>query len=95
METFEEMIIESQKERQKGEWFSANKKRVDGEYIYLNFCVWCNAYKNGAGKRDYRIFEQYIKENNIVANWWQRKRIYENYFGFKFEYKENKWIRVK
>ena len=95
MKTFEEMIKECEKERRKKQFYETNKKRVDGEYIYIMFCVWCNAYKNVAGKHDYKVFEQYIKENNIVANWWQKKRIYENHFGFKFEYKDNKWIRVK
>lgn len=93
--TFDEMLKECRNERRKKEFFENNKKVVNGEYIYINFCIWCNSCRNGVGKHDYKVFEEYVKENNIVANWWQRKRIYENHFGFKFLYKDNKWIRVK
>lgn len=93
--TFEEQIkIEREFNRRKEHEELMHRER-NGELIYTRFCVWCNACKNGAGKHDYKLFEQYIKEYNIEPNWWQRKRIYENYFGFKFEYKDDKWVRVK
>lgn len=93
--TFDEEIRQEQVIRQRKEYEKLMQKEANGDYIYTNFCVWCDACKNGAGKHDYKLFEQYINENNIKPNWWQRKRIYENYFGYKFEYKENKWVRVK
>lgn len=93
--TFDEQIRQCCKERHKKEFFDSNRMQSRGEYIYTNFCVWCNAFKNGEGKDDYKLFEQYIKENNIVANWWQRKCIYENHFGFKFEYRNEKLVKVK
>ena len=92
---FDEDIRFEQAYRQKKEYEELIRKENNGDYIYTRFCVWCNAYKNGEGKHDYKLFEQYIKENGIEPNWWQRKRIYENYFGFLFEYKSDKWVRVK
>ena len=93
--TFDELIKECCQDRKKAERYEHNKKKVNGEYIYIDFCVWCNAHEIGSKKHDCKVFEQYIKENNIVANWWQKKRIYENHFGFQFEYKDNKWVKVK
>lgn len=95
MNSFDEQIKIIQQLRQKKEFEEMQSKEFNGDYIYIRFCVWCNAYNNGQGKHDCKVFEQYIKENNITPNWWQKKRIYENYFGFKFEYKNERWIRVK
>ncbi len=95
MNTFNSRIREMQIERQKKELDHLKREERNGVYIYTRFCIWCNVYKNGQGKHDYKLFEEYVKKNNIVANWWQRKRIYENYFGFEFEFEDNKWIKVK
>ena len=95
LNSFDEQIKILQTERQRKEQDYLKKKEAKGDYIYIRFCVWCNAYKNGQGKHDSKVFEQYIKENNIVANWWQIKCIYENYFGYKFEFINERWIRVK
>jgi hypothetical protein len=95
LNSFDEQIRITQQERQNKQYNSLKRKEIDGDYIYIRFCVWCNAYKNGTGKHDYKVFEQYIKENDIVANWWQRKCIYENYFGYKFEFINERWVRVK
>lgn len=61
-----------------------------GEYIYWRFRVWCNAYKDGQGKESARVFAEYIKANNIVLNWYQRKCIAEKYFGYVFTYNHEK-----
>lgn len=62
----------------------------NGENIYWNFRVWCNAYKNGVGKDDARVFAEYIKKNGIELTHRQRKWIAENCFGFVFTYNHDK-----
>ena len=97
METFDEMIRKAQDERHESEYNKHRRNMIRGEYIYTWFCVWCNAYNNGEGKKDWRTFARYIKENNIAVNWWQRKCIEEKYFGreFAYDYNTGKWYIVK
>ena len=95
MKTFDEEIIFEQAYRQRKEFEEMHKKEINGDYIYTRFCVWCNAYKNGQGKHDANIFAEYIKENNIKLNWWQRKRIAENYFNYKIEWNGKEWKSKK
>jgi hypothetical protein len=63
---------------------------ASGENIYWQFRAWCNAYKNGEGKNDARVFAEFIKENSITLNWYQRKCIAEKHFGYVFTYNYDK-----
>lgn len=65
-------------------------KQVRGEYIYVNFCVWCNAFNNSNGKNDAKLFAKFLKQENIELTFWQRKHLAEKYFGYKYEYKRDK-----
>lgn len=97
MYNFDEEVIIAQELRQRKEYWDMLHKETNGDYIYTRFCVWCNAYNNGQGKHDARLFARYIKENNIEMNWWQRNRIAENYFDYEITYdsKNEKWIEKK
>jgi hypothetical protein len=94
---FDTEIRKAQKERQLEEYYRLKHNEKQGVYIYTMYCVWCNAYNNGEGKRDWRTFARYIKENNIAVGWWQRKTIEEKYFGreFLFDYETGKWYVKK
>lgn len=61
-----------------------------GETIYWRFRAWCNAYKDGKGKEDARVFAEYIKAENIVLTEYQRRCIAETHFGYVFTYNEEK-----
>ena len=74
---------------------SEEKARVraniaQGETIYWHFRAWCNAYKNGQGKESAKVFAEYLKERNVVLNWYQRKCIAEKHFGYVFTYNYDK-----
>lgn len=73
-------------ERQQAELWEQNRKKQNGEYIYVNFCVWCNAYNDGNGKNDAKLFAKFLKQENIELTFWQRKHLAEKYFGYKYEY---------
>lgn len=64
--------------------------QVNGEYIYVNFCVWCNAFNNCKGKTDAKLFAKFLNNENIELTFWQRKHLAEKYFGYKYEYKHDK-----
>ena len=66
---------------------------LNGESVYLDFCIWCNAYHKGEGKNNPELFGTYLKENNTELNFWQKKHIAEKYFGWIYEWNvfENKW----
>lgn len=64
--------------------------QANGEYIYVNFCVWCNAFNNCKGKNDAKLFAKFLKQENIELTFWQRKHLAEKYFGYKYEYKNDK-----
>lgn len=65
----------------------------NGENIYLDFCIWCNAFKEMKGKNSDTTFAEYLKKENITLSFWQRKHIAEQYFGYQFTFDSNakKW----
>jgi hypothetical protein len=73
-------------ERQQAELWEQNRKKQNGEYIYLNFCVWCNIYADKSKKTDPKAFAKWLKQKNIELTFWQRKNLAEKYFGYKYEY---------
>lgn len=85
-QTFEEQIRQMQAERHRGEHYEYQRKQSNGEYIYVNFCVWCNAFKDSKGKNDAKLFAKFLKQENIELTFWQRKHLAEKYFGYKYEY---------
>ena len=84
--TFNQQIRELCYERQKAELWEQNRKKANGEYIYVNFCVWCNAFNNCKGKNDAKLFAKFLKKEKIELTFWQRKYLAEKYFGYKYEY---------
>lgn len=85
-QAFEEQIRQMQEERHRRERYEYQRKQVNGEYIYVNFCVWCNAYNDSKGKNDAKLFAKFLKQENIELTFWQRKHLAEKYFGYKYEY---------
>ena len=51
-QTFEEEISEIRAERHRNESRERQLKEVRGEYIYLDFCVWCNCYAEQETERN-------------------------------------------
>lgn len=68
-------------------------KILTGEFIYIDFKCWCNAYNKGEGKNDAKVFAKFLKEEQIEINFWQKKHLAEKYFGYEYEYDytNNKW----
>ena len=96
-QTFEEQLrIEHNNSIQRESW-ERHFKQVRGEYIYVNFCVWCNAFNNGNGKTDAKLFARFLKEQEIELNFWQRKHLAEKYFGYKYKFdrKKSDWEITK
>lgn len=85
-QTFDEQIRQMQEERHRREFYEYQRKQANGEYIYVNFCVWCNAFNDSKGKNDAKLFAKFLKQENIELTFWQRKHLAEKYFGYKYEY---------
>ena len=68
------------------------KREVD--YIsnieYSLFCAWCNAFKDSLYTES--NFEEYLNTEKELP-FWIKKRIYENFFRYKYEfdYESNHW----
>lgn len=59
------------------------------------FHVWCFV-----NERDYKcedVFKEYLKVENPELNFWIKKYIAENFWGYKYKYDnhKNKWIVTK
>lgn len=89
-QTFEEQIRQMQDERHRRERWECKRKQLNGEYIYVNFCVWCNAFNDSKCKNDAKLFAKFLKQENIELTFWQRKHLAEKYFGYKYEYRHDK-----
>lgn len=85
-QTFEEQLLIEHNSRVQRERWERHCKQVRGEYIYVNFCVWCNAFNDSKGKNDAKLFAKFLKQENIELTFWQRKHLAEKYFGYKYEY---------
>ena len=57
-QTFEEEISEIRAERYRNESRERQLKEVRGEYIYLDFCVWCNCYAEQETKQNEKVFAE-------------------------------------
>lgn len=96
-QTFEEMVIEEHKIKERSRQYESLHREATGENQYSRFCIWCNAFNEGQGKLNSKIFAKYLKEENIELNFWQKKYLAEKYFGFEYTYNYNKdkWLIKK
>ena len=89
--TFEEEIAIEHLARLNVEKWGRRLKEVRGEYIYLDFCVWCNCQgDDGKLRASERAFAEWLKRENRTLTEYQRRWIAENYFGWQFTWNEEK-----
>ena len=94
---FEEEISQIRAERHRNEREQRHLKEVRGEYIYLDFCVWCNCYAEQETKQNEKAFAEWLKRENRTLTEYQRRWIAENHFGWRFTWNEekNEWESKK
>ena len=91
-QTFEEEIAIEHNSRIQQESWERHLKEVRGEYIYLDFCVWCNCQ----GDTEYKLrknemaFAEWLKRENRTLTEYQRRWIAENHFGWQFTWNQEK-----
>ena len=95
--TFEEEISEIRAERHRNESRERQLKEVRGEYIYLDFCVWCNCYTEQETKQNEKAFAEWLKREYRTLTEYQRRWIAENHFGWQFTWnkQKNEWESKK
>ena len=95
--TFEEEISEIRAERHRNESRERQLKEVRGEYIYLDFCIWCNCYAEQETKQNEKAFAEWLKRENRTLTEYQRRWIAENHFGWQFTWdkQKNEWESKK
>ena len=96
-QTFEEQIMEIRAERHRNESRERHLKEVRGEYIYTDFCVWCNCYAEQETKQNEKAFAEWLKRENRTLTEYQRRWIAENHFGWQFTWnkQKNEWESKK
>ena len=96
-ESFESQIKQMRAIRIKQEHDEYIKKKLNGEHIYLDFCIWCNAFKKSEGKNDPEVFAEYLKETGTKLTFAQKKHIAETYFGYYgiYDDENEKWTFEK
>ena len=95
--TFEEEIMEIRAERHRNESRERQLKEVRGEYIYLDFCVWCNCQGQAELRNNVSVFAEWLKRENRTLTEYQRRWIAENHFGWQFTWnkQKNEWESKK
>ena len=95
--TFEEEISEIRAERHRNESRERQLKEVRGEYIYLDFCIWCNCYAEQETKQNEKAFAEWLKREYRTLTVYQRRWIAENHFGWQFTWnkQKNEWESKK
>ena len=97
--TFEEEISQMRAERHRNEMEQRRLKEVRGEYIYTDFCVWCNCQGDTGNKlrNSTRVFAEWLKRENRTLTEYQRRWIAENHFGWRFTWnkQKNEWESKK
>ena len=95
--TFEEEIAIENLARLNAEKWGRRLKEVRGEYIYTDFCVWCNCYAEQETKQNEKAFAEWLKRENRTLTEYQRRWIAENHFGWQFTWNEekNEWESKK
>ena len=96
-QTFEEEIAIEHLARLNAEKWGRQLKEVRGEYIYLDFCVWCNCYAEQETKQNEKAFAEWLKRENRTLTEYQRRWIAENHFGWQFTWnkQKNEWESKK
>ena len=95
--TFEEEIAIEHLARLNVEKWGRRLKEVRGEYIYLDFCVWCNCYAEQETKQNEKAFADWLKRENRKLTEYRRRWIAENHFGWRFTWnkQKNEWESKK
>ena len=95
--TFEEEIAIEHLARLNAEKWGRRLKEVRGEYIYLDFCLWCNCYAGQETKQNEKAFAEWLKRENRTLTEYQRRWIAENHFGWRFTWnkQKNEWESKK
>ena len=88
--TFEEQIEIEHNSRIKRESWERYLKEGRGEYIYLDFCIWCNCYAEQETKQNEKAFAEWLKRENRILTEYQRRWIAENHFGWQFTWNKQK-----
>lgn len=65
-------------------------QELRGEYIYLDFCVWCNCNGKSKLQDNAKLFAEWLKRENRTLTEHQRRWIAENHFGWQFTWNEEK-----
>ena len=91
MRRFDNDIRFLQRERQQVEQILNGRFERAGEGIYARFCAWCNAEGKVELKKNARAFADWLKSNGIELDFWQRKAIAENHFGYEYEWNGREW----
>lgn len=96
-QTFEEQCRIEHNSRIQRESRERHLKEVRGEYIYLDFCVWCNCYAEQETKQNEKAFAEWLKREYRTLTEYQRRWIAENHFGWQFTWnkQKNEWESKK
>lgn len=86
----ESTYLEFLKSQARKEQHERQRKMLLGDYIYADYCLWCNAFNKGKGKDDVNLFAKFLRQEKIELNFWQRKHLAESYFGYKYEFNHDK-----
>ena len=96
-QTFEEQCKIEHNSRIQRESRERHLKEVRGEYIYTDFCVWCNCCAEQETKQNEKAFAEWLKRENRTLTEYQRRWIAENHFGWQFTWdkQKNEWESKK
>lgn len=91
MNDFESVIKVLQHERQVIDRICGGRFERAGEGIYACFCGYCNGEGKPEWKADAKKFAEWLTASGIELDFWQRKAIAENHFGFAYEWNGSEW----
>ena len=91
--SFNELATEIHNERQAQRYYDYNQREINGDNIYLDYCIWCNCNNRVCDKKNMTEFGAWLKSEQISLTNYQRKHIAKKHFGAEIEYnyKTNKW----
>ena len=94
---FNELAKEIHNERVVRNHYDYNKREVNGDNIYLDYCIWCNCSDRVKDKKNMAVFGEWIKREHISLTQKQRQHIAEKHFGVKvvYNYDKNLWEIAK
>lgn len=91
MSDFDNDIRLLQRERKLAEQIVNGRFERAGEGIYACFCGYCNAEGKAEWKGDAKKFGEWLTASGIELDFWQRKAIAENHFGYEYEWDGREW----